>query len=128
MILNVAILLRFEPPLFKPSAGSAYSYYLAYFNANIYEVILFIWNKTKPTNRSKCLWLLPDFWFFLCQKLSKYIWFFFIQEYYSRRTFLKTSIFKVLYFLKLCPIFLGPMHYVNSQSTSVFLKFIHFFW
>ena len=48
---------------------------------------------------------------FLCQKLSESFYFFFIEEYDLRctlfcyRIFLKTSIFKPLYFLKWRPIF-----------------------
>ena len=58
---------------------------------------------------------------FLCQKLSESFWFFFIEEYEFRSTFLITSIFKSIYFLKWCPIF-------DSLPLLQFSKFNNFLW
>ena len=49
-----------------------------------------------------------------------------INNFYKSHVFLTLNL-QVLYFLKLCPIFVGP-RYVNSQNTAISLKPIHFFW
>ena len=52
--------------------------------------------------------------------------FFFFEEYWTRRVtfnkkmFLKTLIFRILYFLKICPIFVGSVH--NFERSNLIKK------
>ena len=54
---------------------------------------------------------MTTFWFF-CYNTG-------LEEHFLELTFLKTLIFKVLYLLKMCPIFVGSVHNFGKSDDDI---------